>query len=119
MLRKQVKPLVLDMKKQKKKDYKSVVEEIQDEGQELDTQSRTDSATRLALQAIPISKSSRSRHNYRVVSSAKLHGKDHMAQLLDPRLIQERIRSHLHLFTQCIYSRMGTSEGLHRKSDGC
>ena len=30
---------MLDMKKQKKKDYKSIVEEIQNEGQEFDTQS--------------------------------------------------------------------------------
>ena len=38
MLRKQVKPLELDMRKDKKKDYKSVVADIQNEGQEFDAQ---------------------------------------------------------------------------------
>jgi len=42
MLRKQVRPLELDLKKQKKKDYKSIVEEIQHEGQEFNTESRTE-----------------------------------------------------------------------------
>ena len=41
-----------------------------------------------------------------------------MAQLLDPRLVQGRIRSHLHLFAQCMYSRMGTSEGYIEKVMG-
>ena len=36
MLRKQVKPLELDMRKERKKDYKSIVAEIQNEGQEFD-----------------------------------------------------------------------------------
>ena len=47
MLRKPVKPLVLDLKK-KKTDYKAILEEINNEGQELNAESRTNTATRLA-----------------------------------------------------------------------
>ena len=63
MLRKSVKPLVLDMKKKKKTDYKAILEEVQNEGQELNTESRTDSSTRLAQQAFSIRKPARSRNN--------------------------------------------------------
>ena len=41
MLRKPVKPLMLDMKN-KKKDYKILIDQIQNEGQEFDAHSRTD-----------------------------------------------------------------------------
>ncbi len=40
MLRKSVKPFVLDMKK-KKTDYKAILEEIQNEGQEFNAESST------------------------------------------------------------------------------
>ena len=63
MLRKQVKALVLDMKKQKKKDYKAILEEIQNEGQEFNAESRTNTATRLVQQAFSLRQPARSRNN--------------------------------------------------------
>ena len=44
MLRKSVKPLVLDMKKKKKTSYSAILEEIKNEGQEFNAESRTDIA---------------------------------------------------------------------------
>ena len=63
MLRQQVKPLELGMRKEKKKDYKSIVAEIQNEGQEFDAQSRTDNSARLAQQAFSLRKPPRGRNN--------------------------------------------------------
>jgi len=62
MLRKPVKPLVLDVKK-KKTDYKAILEEIKNEGQEFNAESRTNTATRLAQQAVSIRKPPRGRNN--------------------------------------------------------
>ena len=61
MIRKPVRPLVLDTKKNKR-DYKSILEEIQNDGEEFDTQSRTDLPALVAKQAVKVSKPSRGRH---------------------------------------------------------
>ena len=62
MLRKSVKPFVLDMKK-KKTDYKAILEEIQNEGQELNAERSTNTLTRVAQQAFSVRKPARSRNN--------------------------------------------------------
>ena len=61
MIRKPLKPLLLDTKKNKR-DYKSILEEIQNEGQEFDTEGRTDLPARVAKQAVKIPKSTRGRY---------------------------------------------------------
>ena len=44
-------------REQKKTDYKAILEEIKNEGQEFNAESRTNTAMKLALQAVPISTS--------------------------------------------------------------
>ena len=56
-----MKPLILDMKKNKR-DYKAILEEIQNEGQEFDAQSRTNLPARVAKQTIKVPKPTRSRN---------------------------------------------------------
>ena len=63
MLRKSVKPLVLDMKKKKKTDYKAILEEVHNEGQQFNAESSTNTSARLAQQAFSVRKPARSRNN--------------------------------------------------------
>ena len=69
MLRKQVKPVQINVDK-KRRDYKAIVEETRNEGQEFDAESRTDIATRVAKQAVSVHKPSRGEHHQRAVGGA-------------------------------------------------
>ena len=63
MLRKTVKPVqVVD---KKRRDYKSIVEEVKNEGQDFDAESRTDIVARVAKQAVSVLKPSRGGHHQR------------------------------------------------------
>ena len=68
MLRKAVKPVqVVD---KKRRDYKAIVEETKNEGQDFDAESRTDIAARVAKQAVSVLKPSRGGHNQRTAGGA-------------------------------------------------
>ncbi len=69
MLRKPVKPVQVNVDK-KRRDYKAIVEETKNEGQDFDAESRTDIATRVAKQAVSVLKPSRGGHHQRVVGGA-------------------------------------------------
>ena len=69
MLRKTLKPVQINMDK-KRRDYKAIVEETKNEGQEFDPQSRTDIAARVAKQAVSVLKPSRGGHNQRTAGGA-------------------------------------------------
>ena len=69
MLRKQVKPVQINVDK-KRRDYKAIVEETKNEGQEFDAESRTDIAARVAKQAVSVLKPSRGGHNQRTAGGA-------------------------------------------------
>ena len=62
MLRKPVKPVQVNVDK-KRKDYKSIVEEVKNEGQDFDAEGRTDIAARVAKQAVPVPKPPRGRNH--------------------------------------------------------
>ena len=56
MLRKKVTPLELQPNSKKRRDYKSIVEEVQNEGRDFNAESRTDIAARVAKQAVLVPK---------------------------------------------------------------
>ena len=62
MLRKPVKPVQVNIDK-KRRDYKAIVAEVKNEGQDFDAESRTDIAARVAKQAVPVPKPPRGRHH--------------------------------------------------------
>ena len=62
MLRKKVKPLQANLDK-KLRDYNIIVEEVQNEGQDFNAESRTNIAARVAKQAVPVPKPLRGRHH--------------------------------------------------------
>ena len=63
MLRKTVRPLVIDPFKKKGRDYKSIVEEVRNEGNQFNSAAgRTDSTTRMEKQAVKIPKPPRTGH---------------------------------------------------------
>ncbi len=63
MLRKKVRPLELQPNSKKKRTYKSIVEEVSNEGQDFNAESRTDIAARVAKQAVAVPKPPRGRNN--------------------------------------------------------
>ncbi len=62
MMRRKVKPLQVNLDK-KRRDYKSIVEEVQNEGQDFNSESRTDSTARMAKQAVQVPKPPRGRNH--------------------------------------------------------
>ena len=64
MLRKAVKPVQVNLDK-KRRDYKAIVAEVKNEGQDFDAEGRTDIAARVAQQAVPVPKPSRGGHHQR------------------------------------------------------
>ena len=62
MLRRTVKPLQVNIDK-KRKDYKAIVEEVKNEGQDFNAESRTDIAARVAQQAVKVPKPPRGRNH--------------------------------------------------------
>ena len=57
MLRKTVRPIAIDPFKKKKTEYKAIVEEVRNEGQQnFSAAGRTDSATRIQKQGVKIPK---------------------------------------------------------------
>ena len=65
MLRKAVKPVQVNLDK-KRRDYKAIVAEVKNEGQDFDAESRTDIAARVAKQAVPVPKPSSGGHHQRI-----------------------------------------------------
>ena len=55
MLRRTVKPVQVNIDK-KRRDYKAIVEEVKNEGQDFNAEGRTDIAARVAQQAVPVPK---------------------------------------------------------------
>ena len=55
MMRQKVKPLQVNHD-EKRKDYQSIVEKVQNEGQDFNAESRTDIAARVAQQAVRVPK---------------------------------------------------------------
>ena len=62
MMRRKVKPLQVNLDK-KRRDYKCIVEEVLNEGQDFTAESRTDIAARVAQQAVPVPKPPRGRNH--------------------------------------------------------
>ena len=63
MLRQKVLPLAFDPTRKKGSDYKSIVEQVRNEGHEFDAAGRTDTAARLAKQAVQVPKPPRGRNH--------------------------------------------------------
>ena len=64
MLRKPVKPVQVNIDK-KRRDYKAIVAEVKNEGQDFDAEGRTDMAARVAQQTVSVLKPSRGGHHQR------------------------------------------------------
>ena len=64
MLRKAVKPVQVNIDK-KRRDYKAIVAEVTNEGQDFDAEGRIDIATQVAQQAVPVLKPSKGGHHPR------------------------------------------------------
>ena len=63
MLRQKVHPLTKEHLNKKRSDYKSIVEQVRNEGQEFSATGRTDLPARLEKQAVQVPKPPRGRHN--------------------------------------------------------
>ena len=61
-MRRKVKPLQVNLDK-KRRDYKSIVEEVKNEGQDFKAEGRTDIAARVAQQAVKVPKPPRGRNH--------------------------------------------------------
>jgi hypothetical protein len=63
MLRQKVHPLTKEHLNKKRSDYKSIVEQIRNDGQEFSAASRTDLPARLEKQAVQVPKPPQGRNN--------------------------------------------------------
>ena len=69
MLRRTLKPVQVNIDK-KRRDYKAIVEEVKNEGQDFNAEGRTDIAARVAQQAVPVPKPPRGGHHKRTARGA-------------------------------------------------